>query len=139
MLAGILFAAVAATSQTPVASPANLAPETLGGLSLLITTDKTTGWCSNIQGTQYITTFGSDGTYVDTEKGTGLRSDLGTYEFKRLNATDLQVTYHVSSGGTWEGGDYVDVFHYTTPTVGTYHGWQTAGDCTYAGKFFVQP
>lgn len=133
MLAVILLAAVAA----PVPK-AGLTPERLNGISILYTTDQATGSCAEIVGQDYVTRF-SDGQYVDTMKQSGARSDAGTYEYQRLSDTEAQVTFHVMQGGTWGGGDYVDVLQYTTPGGGTYHGHQTDGNCTYSGKFFVQP
>ena len=134
------FFVTTAPIPTAAATPeCSLTPEDLGGVSLLLTTERTSGWCSGMREAEFMTTFGSDGTYVDIEKQSGLRSDLGTYEYKRLNGIHAQVVFHVSSGGTWTGHDYVDVLHFLTPNSGTYHGWQTSGDCTYEGRFFVQP
>jgi hypothetical protein len=119
------------------AAEQKFAPESIGGVILELTTDETSGWCSNISGHNYLLLHGVSGDYTD-EDASGQMSDQGTYEYTRFNNTDSRIIYHVSQGGTWEGGDYTNYLHWTSPDGGTYHGQQTSGNCVYGGKFFVR-
>jgi hypothetical protein len=120
------------------AAPPITSPKQISDTILRVQIGQASGICAVDTGATYLVIFGGDGRYV-TYRLEGDISGEGTYTYEQLSSCCSRISYHMTQGGSWQGGDATELLEWTNTSAGTIQGEQThqGGGCTYDGSFTV--